>query len=94
MSADVAPAIRVSGRHLVDKKGNTVRLAGAMHPFHPYYCGGRWGWGTDDETIKRCYDFYEKIFRAMTDHAQGSYCNMIRMTDDGQTHEALFPPRE
>ena len=46
--AGVAPPVHVDGRHLVDDKGNCVRLAGAMHPFHPYFCGNRWGWGTDD----------------------------------------------
>lgn len=75
--------IHVEGRHLVDDEGHCVRLRGFMYGPHPFFNGGRWGWGIDDETIKRCYDFYEKIFRAMTDHAQGSYCNMIRMTDDG-----------
>lgn len=75
--------VHVEGRYLVDESGHCVRLRGFMYGPHPYFNGGRWGWGTDDETIKRCHAFYDKIFKAMTDHAQGSYCNMIRMTDDG-----------
>ena len=82
-SADVAPAIRVSGRHLVDKKGNTVRLAGAMHPFHPYFCGGRWGWGTDDAAIERCLKYFDDLCAGLAERRQGVYANMIRLTDDG-----------
>ena len=55
-AAQPAAPLRVSGRHLVDPKGNCVRLAGAMHPFHPYFCGNRWGWGHDDAAAARCVD--------------------------------------
>jgi len=83
-AAPKAPSpLHVEGRHLVDENGYCVRLRGFMYGPHPFFNGGRWGWGTDDDTIRRCYDFYEKIFKAMADHSQGSYCNMIRMTDDG-----------
>ena len=60
VAAPAAP-IRVSGRHLVDDKGNCVRLAGAMHPFHPYFCGSRWGWGTDDAVVERCLDYFDRL---------------------------------
>lgn len=77
------PPIHVEGRHLVDDKGHTVRLAGAMHPFHPYFCGNRWGWGTDDAAIGRCLDYFDKLCAALTERKQGMYANMIRVTDDG-----------
>ena len=82
-ASKAAPAIRVEGRHLVDAKGNTVRLAGAMHPFHPYFCGGRWGWGTDDAAAERCLEYFDKLCAGLMERSQGLYANMIRITDDG-----------
>ena len=43
-----APAIRVQGRHLVDGKGNCVRLMGVMQSIHPFFNHGYWGGGSDD----------------------------------------------
>ena len=60
-SAAVAPPVHVEGRHLVDNKGNSVRLAGAMHPFHPYFCGNRWGWGHDDAAAARCVEYFDRL---------------------------------
>ena len=81
IAAPAAP-IHVSGRHLVDEKGNCVRLAGAMHPFHPYFCGNRWGWGTDDAAVERCLDYFDKLCAGLMERKQGLYANMIRVTDD------------
>lgn len=79
----VAPPIHVEGRHLVDPKGNCVRLAGVMHPFHPFFCGNRWGWGHDDATAERCVDYFDKLCAGLMERKQGLYANMIRITDDG-----------
>ena len=40
--------IRVQGRHLVDGKGNCVRLMGVMQSIHPFFNHGYWGGGSDD----------------------------------------------
>ena len=82
-AAQPAAPLRVSGRHLVDPKGNCVRLAGAMHPFHPYFCGNRWGWGHDDAAVERCVEYFDKLCAALMERKQGLYANMIRVTDDG-----------
>lgn len=81
--AAVPPALHVQGRHLVDPEGYCVRLMGTMRSIHPYFDGGRWGWGHDAAAAKRAYDHYEKVFSALADRKQGSYCNMVRLTDDG-----------
>ena len=82
-SAQPPSPIRVVGRHLVNAKGETVRLRGVMYGPNPYFNQGRWGGGRDDDAVERCRAFYSKLYNALTDSSQGSYCNMIRMTDDG-----------
>ena len=81
--AAVPPPLRVRGRHLVDNGGYCVRLMGTMRSIHPFFDGGRWGWGSDAAAAKRAYGHYEKVFSALADRKQGSYCNMVRLTDDG-----------
>ena len=36
------------GGHLVDGKGNCVRLMGVMQSIHPFFNHGYWGGGSDD----------------------------------------------
>ena len=75
--------IHVEGRHFVDAKGNCVRLRGAMLSIHPFFSSGRWGGGKDDAAAKRAIEYFDKVAIGLADRSQGSYCNMIRYTDDG-----------
>lgn len=94
----VAPApIRVSGRHLVDPNGDCVRLMGVMRSVHPFFDGGRWGGGRDEAAAAaRAIAHYEKVFDGLVDRKQGSYCNMVRLTDDGHWswNESLKPTED
>ncbi|MGN0832553.1 MAG: family 43 glycosylhydrolase [Kiritimatiellia bacterium] len=93
--AALPPPIRVSGRHLVDPNGDCVRLMGVMRSVHPFFDGGRWGGGRDGDAAKRAIAHYEKVFDALADRRQGSYCNLVRLTDDGHWswNEALKPSK-
>ncbi|MGN0854493.1 MAG: family 43 glycosylhydrolase [Kiritimatiellia bacterium] len=82
MAQEEVAAIRVEGRHFVDSEGKCVRLIGPMHSMCPFFSGGRWGDGQDDAAIARCLDYTRKICHGIADRSQGSYLNMIRLTDD------------
>lgn len=75
--------IHQEGRHFVDAKGNCVRLRGAMQSIHPFFSHGRWGGGRDDAAAKRAIEYFDKVCAGLADRSQGSYCNMVRWTDDG-----------
>lgn len=78
------PPIHVKGRHIIDNKGNVVRFRGTMRSINSWFDGQRWGGGDDDAAVERCLDYSRKLHAAVTDNKQGTYCNMIRLTDDGQ----------
>ena len=81
-SAQVETTLRplhVEGRHLVDDEGNCVRMRGVMYGPHPFFNHDRWGTGWSDATVKKCLNYFDKVFTALTDTTQGSYVNMIRM---------------
>ena len=94
--ASPAPSIQVSGRHLVDARGNAVRLRGVMNSLHPFFCGGIWGWGRGDADAERCIAYFDSICRGLADRKQGMYANMIRLTDDGHWswNDALKPSKD
>ena len=77
------PPIHVEGRQLVDRDGYTVRLRGAMRSIHPYFDGGRWGGGDDEDAAKRAREYYDRTLAGLVDHSQGAYVNLMRFTDDG-----------
>ena len=91
----IAP-IRVQGRHLVDSKGNCVRLMGVMQSVHPFFNCGYWGGGSDDAAIERALKYYDTLHTGLADRKQGSWCNMIRLTDDGHwsNDDSLKPTKE
>lgn len=85
VTAQVETSLRplhVEGRHLVDDKGNCVNMRGVMYGPHPYFNNGAWGNGWSDTHVKNCLAYFDKVFTALTDTVQGSYCNMWRVPWD------------
>ena len=79
------PALKVSGKQLVDPTGKAIQLHGVMDTPNRYFNGWRWqSWkpGYDTADIPPCLNFFEKIFTAITDKSQGSYCNVFRLHMD------------
>ena len=76
------PDLRVSGKDIVDASGKTVVLHGVMDTPNRYFNGWRWqGWkpGYNREDVQPCLDYFEKLFKALTDHQQGAYCTVFRL---------------
>ena len=71
--------LHVEGRHLVNDEGQCVRMRGVMYGPHPYFNNGRWGAGWDETSVKKCLKYFNKVFTALTDTAQGSFVNMWRV---------------
>ena len=81
-----APDIKVEGNHLIDPSGNQVMLHGIMDTPSPYFCGyrftdGHWidVYNQGDNYIEKCKTYFNKLFTATTNTAQGSYCNVFRL---------------
>lgn len=86
--------LHVDGRFLYNKKGERVMLHGVMDTPSPYFSGYRWGriWQCGDEHMQAAKDYFEKIFTAVTDTAQGSYCNVFRLhLDPCWTNDPKLP---
>lgn len=81
-AADDLPALRVSGKKLVDASGNSVVLHGVMDTPNRYFNGWRWQtWKADYSKVdvQPCLDYFEKIFTAITDKEHGAYCDVFRL---------------
>lgn len=79
---DCTPDLHVEGRFLKDVSGNTVNLHGVMDTPNRYFNGWRWqGWepGYDVGDVKDCLPYFTKMFDAITDTEQGSWCNIFRL---------------
>ena len=80
--SDDLPPLSVKGKHLVDDKGNPVTLHGVMDTPNRYFNGWRWqGWkpGYNGEDVEPCLNYFEKLFKALTNHDQGAYCTVFRL---------------
>ena len=73
------PPLHVEGKHLKDANGNTVRLHGVMDTPSDWFNNGRWGWGIDDSKVGACISYFNKLYTAITDTANGAYCNVFRL---------------
>lgn len=68
--------LTVVDNHLEDPEGNQVMLHGIMDTPSPYFSGFRWGYNLDRT---KCLEYFEKLFTAVTDTAQSSWCNVFRL---------------
>ncbi len=80
---DLRP-LHVDGNQLCDDAGNRVVLHGVMDTPNPYFNSYRWynpwgGQGSMESNYRSCITYFENLFAAITDHKQGSYCNMFRL---------------
>ncbi len=80
------PRLTVEGNHLVDPNGKQVMLHGVMDTPSPYFSGyrftdGHWidVYSDGDKYIDKCKDYFDKLFTAVTDTRQGSWCNVFRL---------------
>ncbi len=87
MDYGCTPPLHVDGKWLKDPDGNTVVLHGVMDTPNNYFNGGRWGWVRSDATIMACRNYFTQIYDAITDTAQGAWCNLFRLhLDPGWTN--------
>lgn len=77
-SAQIPPSVHIEGRNIVDSHGNKVVMHGVMDTPNSYFNGGRWGAGTD-ANIPACINYFDKLFTAITDTAQGAHCTVFRL---------------
>lgn len=80
------PRLTVVGNHLEDPEGNQVMLHGVMDTPSPYFSGyrftdGQWidVYKNGDSYIDKCKNYFDKLFTAITDTKQGSWCNVFRL---------------
>lgn len=78
--------IHVEGNRLVNDKGEQVVMRGIMDTPSPYFCNYRFTdnhwidvYRDGDNYIEKCKTYFDKIFTAVTDTAQGSWCNVFRL---------------
>ena len=76
------PDLHVDGKNLKDPQGNTVVLHGVMDTPSPYFNNHRWGYSCNSSTVAPCKAYFNKLFTAITDTAQGAYCNLFRLHMD------------
>ena len=78
-SAQTPPSIHVEGNELQDTHGNPVVLHGVMDTPNPYFNSYRWGTTCSSSTRTACINYFEQLFTAITDTAQGAHCTMFRL---------------
>ncbi len=76
------PDLKVSGKEFVDPNGRPVTLHGVMDTPNSYFNGGRWGWADYQNPsgwIQPCRNYFTKVFDAITNTENGTYCNLFRL---------------
>lgn len=73
------PPIHVDGNNLRDEAGNKVVLHGIMDTPSPYFNSWRWGNAANDANVTNCITYFNRLFKAETDHSQRAYCNLFRL---------------
>ncbi len=73
------PPLHVDGRYLKDPHGNIVNLHGVMDTPNPYFNNYRWGNACEVSTVRACRNYFNRLFTALTDTAQGAWCDIFRL---------------
>ncbi len=73
------PPLHVEGKYFVDPHGNKVVLHGVMDTPNPYFNSYRWGNACNSSTITPCVNYFNKLFTAITDTANGAWCDVFRL---------------
>lgn len=73
------PDLHVDGRFLADPAGNKVNLHGVMDTPSMWFNGNRWTGGYNENGAKNACAYFNQMFDAITDTAQGSWCNIFRL---------------
>lgn len=73
------PDLHVEGNQMKDPQGNTVVLHGVMDTPSMWFNSNRWSGGYNDNGVVNAIAYFNKIFDAITDNAQGAYCNVFRL---------------
>lgn len=80
---ECTPDLHVDGKYLKDSEGNIVNLHGVMDTPSMWFNNNRWSsWdigGYVEAACPRAQAYFTKIFDAITDNAQGAYCDIFRL---------------
>ena len=75
----VLAPLHVEGSQLQDAQGNRVVLHGVMDTPSPYFNNQRWGTSASVGYVNKCIDYFNTLYTAVTDTAQGACCNVFRL---------------
>lgn len=75
----VLSPLHVEGAQLQDQQGNRVVLHGVMDTPSPYFNNQRWGTSASSGYVNKCIQYFDTLYTAVTDTAQGAYCNVFRL---------------
>lgn len=73
------PALHVDGKYLKDPNGNNVVLHGVMDTPSMWFNNNRWKGSYSLSGCAPARAYFTKIFDAITDNAQGAYCDIFRL---------------
>ncbi len=76
------PPLHVEGNILKDQHGNKVVLHGVMDTPSMWFNSNRWGGGYNATGATNCINYFKKLFKFLTKHEDGAYCNVFRLHMD------------
>lgn len=76
------PPLHVEGNVLKDVNGNKVVLHGVMDTPSMWFNSNRWNGGYNSTGATNCKTYFKKLFKFLTAHEDGAYCNVFRLHMD------------
>ena len=76
------PPLHVNGKYLNDVNGNRVVLHGVMDTPSMWFNSNRWSGGYNSTGATNCINYFKKLFRFLTKHEDGAFCNVFRLHMD------------